>query len=174
MSSSAASFTAIRAGESVSNSLKLVAPENEPFVHTEREFEFPASAVFRAHSDPELFRQWIGPQELTTTIDRFDCRPGGSYRFIQEGGDGRQHAFHGVFHSVRANEFVLQTFEYEGYPDVVTLEFATFEDLPDGRSKLTGRSVYPSVEAREKYLSDGMESGIAAGYEQLDELLGGV
>ena len=41
-----------------------------------------------------------------------------------------------------------------------------------GRSKLTGRSVYPSVEARARFLADGMEAGIAAGYEQLDELLG--
>ncbi|WP_458113349.1 SRPBCC family protein [Arthrobacter sp. R1-13] len=156
----------------MSNSLKLVAPENEPFVDTEREFEFPASAVFRAHSDPELFRQWIGPRGLNTRIDVFDCRSGGAYRFVQSGDDGVEYAFRGVFHTVRENEFVLQTFEYEGYPDVVTLEFASFEDLPGGRSKLTGRSVYPSVEAREMYLSDGMEAGIAAGYEQLEELLG--
>jgi hypothetical protein len=33
------------------------------------------------------------------------------------------------------------------------------------------RSVYPSLEAREKYLANGMESGMAAGYEQLEDLL---
>jgi hypothetical protein len=55
---------------------------------------------------------------------------------------------------------------------VVTLEYGTFEDLPDGRCKLTGRSVYPSVEARARFLADGMEAGIAAGYEQLDGILG--
>ena len=153
------------------NALKLMAPENMPYVDSVREFDYPAAAVFRAHSDPGLFQQWIGPRQLTTRIDTFDCRPGGTYRFVQEGRDGRHHAFRGVFHTVRENEFVLQTFEYEGYPDVVTLEFATFQDLPDGRSRLTGRSVYPSIEARAKFLADGMESGIAAGYEQLDELL---
>lgn len=156
----------------MSNVLKLVAPENVPFVDSEREFDYPAAAVFRAHSDAEVFRQWIGPRELSTRIDVFDCRPGGTYRFVQEGRDGRQHAFRGVFHTVRENAFVLQTFEYEGYPDTVTLEFATFQDLPGGRSRLTGRSVYPSVEARERFLADGMESGIAAGYDHLDELLG--
>ncbi|WP_426976213.1 hypothetical protein ACQCSU_15800 [Pseudarthrobacter sp. O4] len=40
-----------------------------------------------------MFRQWIGPRELTTRMDEFDCRPGGSYRFVQEGNDGRQHAW---------------------------------------------------------------------------------
>jgi hypothetical protein len=64
-----------------------------------------------------------------------------------------------------------QTFEYEGYPDVVTLECSPFEDLPGGRSRLVGRSVHPELEAREKYLASGMESGLAAGYEQLEDLL---
>jgi uncharacterized protein YndB with AHSA1/START domain len=117
----------------MSNALKLTVPKNVPFVDSEREFDFPAAAVFRAHSDPEVFR--------------------------------------GVFHTVRENAFVLQTFEYEDYADIVTLEYSRFEDLPGGRSKLTGRSVYPSLEARGRYLSDGMESGIAASYEQLEELL---
>ena len=156
----------------MTNALKLVVPEDVPFVDAEREFDFPAAAVFGAHSDPEVFRRWIGPRGESTRIDEFDCRPGGTYRFVQQGNDGREHAFRGVFHTVRENAFVLQTFEYEGYPDIVTLEFSTFEDLPGGRSRLTGRSVYPSVEARAKFLADGMEAGIAAGYEQLDEMLG--
>jgi uncharacterized protein YndB with AHSA1/START domain len=84
---------------------------------------------------------------------------------------GVEHAFRGTFHSVRENAFILQTFEYEGYPDVLTLEYSTFEDLPGGRSRLVGRSVYPDLEAREKYLANGMESGMAAGYEQLEDLL---
>jgi uncharacterized protein YndB with AHSA1/START domain len=155
----------------MSNALKLMVPENSPFVDYEREFDFPAAEVFRAHSDPALFQQWIGPRELTTRVEDFDCRPGGSYRFVQAGDDGVEHAFRGTFHSVRENAFILQTFEYEGYPDVVTLEYSTFEDLPGGRSRLVGRSVYPDLEAREKYLANGMESGMAAGYEQLEDLL---
>lgn len=158
----------------MNNQLKLTVPEDSPYVDYEREFDFPAAAVFKAHSDPTVFVQWIGPRGLNTRIDAFDCRSGGAYRFVQSGDDGIEYAFRGVFHTVRENEFVLQTFEFEGYPgDIVTLEYSTFEDLPNGRSKLTGRSLYPSFESRERYLKDGMESGVAAGYEQLDELLGG-
>jgi uncharacterized protein YndB with AHSA1/START domain len=155
----------------MSNSLQLSAPEGVPYVDCVREFDFTAADVFRAHTDADLFRQWIGPRDLTTRIDAFDCRSGGSYRFVQKGRDDAEYAFRGVFHTVREDAFVLQTFEYEGYPDIVTLEFSTFEDLPGGRSRLTGRSVYPSIEARARYLEDGMESGIAAGYDQLEELL---
>ncbi|MFI7483171.1 SRPBCC domain-containing protein [Kocuria sp. M1R5S2] len=107
-------------------------------------------------------------------MDGFDCRAGGSYRFLQRGEDGDdEYAFRGVFHTVRQDALIVQTFEFEGWPDVVTLEFSTFEELPGGRCRLSGRSVYPSVEAREQYLATGMESGMSQGYDRLEELLAG-
>ncbi|MCC9195261.1 SRPBCC family protein [Arthrobacter sp. zg-Y820] len=156
----------------MSNPLTVHMPEGEPYVHYEREFDFAVHQVFQAHVDPELFAQWIGPREMTTRIDTFEPRTGGAYRFVQSGDDGVDYAFHGLFHTVREDDFVLQTFEYEGYPDSVTLEYATFTDLPGGRSKLTGRSVFPSVESRDGMASAGMEVGMSEGYDQLDELLG--
>lgn len=156
------------------NALHVTAPEGVPLVDYVREFDVPASEVFRAHTDPELYRQWIGPRGLETRIDGFDCRSGGSYRFVQRGEEGGdEYAFRGLFHTVRQDALIVQTFEYEGWPDVVTLEYSTFEDLPGGRSRLTGRSVHPSVESREQYLSTGMESGMSQGYERLEELLAG-
>jgi uncharacterized protein YndB with AHSA1/START domain len=134
------------------NALKLSSPPHAPYTDYEREFGFPAAAVFRAHADPQLYRQWIGPRGLSTRVERLECRRGGSFRFIQQGDDGVEHAFHGVFHTVRENEFILMTFEYEGYPDVVTLEYTRFEELPGGRCRLSGHSVFPTFEARERYV----------------------
>ena len=153
------------------SAMTLTVPEGVPFTEHTREFGHSAAEVFRAHADPDLFARWIGPRGLSTRVERYECRTGGSFRFVQHGDDGVEYAFRGVFHSVRPAELVLQTFEYEGYPDVVTLEHLTFEDLPEGRCRLTGRSVYPSLDARERYLADGMESGMSEGYERLDELL---
>jgi uncharacterized protein YndB with AHSA1/START domain len=158
----------------MANTLHVTAPEGVPCVDYAREFDAPAAEVFRAHADPELYRQWIGPRGLETRIDGFDCRNGGSYRFVQRGAEGGdEYAFRGVFHTVRQDALIVQTFEFEGWPDVVTLEYSTFEDLPGGRSRLTGRSVHPSVESREQYLATGMESGMAQGYDRLEELLTG-
>jgi len=156
----------------VTNSLQLRNPEGTPYSDYEREFDVPAAEVFRAHADAGLYRQWIGPRGLTTRVERLDCRRGGSFRFVQQGDDGVEHAFRGIFHTVRDNELILMTFEYEGYPDVVTLEYTRFEELPGGRCRLTGHSVFPTLQDRERYLADGMESGMAEGYERLEELLG--
>ena len=72
---------------------------------------------------------------------------------------------------MRDNEFAVQTFEFEGFPDVVAIESMTFEDLGGGRTRLRGWSTYPSVEARDGMVESGMETGLREGYERLDGVL---
>ncbi|MCC3271070.1 SRPBCC family protein [Arthrobacter gengyunqii] len=154
----------------MSNPLTLSAPADEPLMEYSRDFDFPVHDVFRAHVEPDAYAQWIGPQDVTTRIDRFEPRTGGSYRFVHSRGSD-EYAFRGVFHTVRQDEFLLQTFEFEADPEVVTLEYSTFTALPGGRCRLTGRSLYPSVESRDQFLANGMEEGMSDGYNQLDEFL---
>jgi uncharacterized protein YndB with AHSA1/START domain len=47
----------------------------------------------------------------------------------------------------------------------------TFEDLGDGRTRLSGHAVYPTLEARDGMVASGMENGMREGYEQLEELV---
>jgi uncharacterized protein YndB with AHSA1/START domain len=137
-----------------------------------REFDAPRDLVFRAHTDPNLFVQWLGPRGLTTTLETFEPISGGRWRFIQKDADGNEYAFHGVFHEV-SSERIIQTFEFDGLPDSghVVLEALTFVDLPNGRTKLTSQSVYRSVADRDGMVQSGMETGITEGYERLDEVL---
>ncbi|MET1043918.1 MAG: SRPBCC family protein [Microbacteriaceae bacterium] len=154
----------------MTNALTVTAPEGVPFIDFEREFDAPVSAVFRAYEDPELIKQWLGPDGYEVQIERFDFRTGGGYRYIHRGPDG-EYAFNGVFHVVRENDFAIQTFEFEGFPDVVSIEAITFEDLGNGRSKVRGHSVYPSQEARDGMISSDMEMGMREGFDRLDGLL---
>jgi uncharacterized protein YndB with AHSA1/START domain len=142
-----------------------------PFIDIEREFDAPVAAVFNAHRDPELVKQWLGPRGYEMAIERWDFVPQGGYRYVHTNAEGESYAFNGTFHSVRENEFAVQTFEFEGYPDVVSIESLTFEDLGNGRTRLRAHSVYPSVEARDGMVQSNMEAGVRDGYERLDELL---
>ena len=123
----------------------------------------------RAHTDPELFAQWIGPDSLTTRIDHWDCRTLGSYRYVASR-DGDEFAFRGTFPEVSDTK-IIQTFVWEGMPDAIALETMTFEDLGDGRTRLHGFSLCDSFEGRDGMLSSGMDVGIHEGYAKLDRLL---
>jgi uncharacterized protein YndB with AHSA1/START domain len=141
-----------------------------PTIRITREFDAPRSKVFRAHTEPDLVRQWLGPRGLEMTVDRWDCRTGGEYRYIHSR-DGENYAFHGSFHEVRPEELIVQTFTFEGMPDSVALEKVVLEDLGDGRTRLVATSLGDSFEARDAMVASGMEQGIVEGYERLDRVL---
>jgi uncharacterized protein YndB with AHSA1/START domain len=141
-----------------------------PLVRITREFDAPPAKVFRAHTDPELVAQWMGPRSTQNRIDQWDCRTGGSWRYVSLH-EGQEYGFHGCFHEVRPNELIVQTFTFEGVPDGVALEKLVLEDLGDGRTRLTATSLCDSFADRDGMLSSGMDVGVNEGYAKLDELL---
>jgi uncharacterized protein YndB with AHSA1/START domain len=143
-----------------------------PVVRITREFDAPPAKVFRAHAEPDLVVQWLGPRRYQMHIDHYDCRTGGSYRYLHVN-DGEEFAFHGSFHEVRPSELIIQTFTFEGMPDGVALERLIFEDLHDGHTRLTATSLFESFSTRDAFIADGMEDGVREGYDRLDEVLAG-
>ena len=137
-----------------------------------REFDAPRDLVYKAHIDPDLYVQWLGPRGLTTTLETFEPVSGGRWRFTQKDQDGNEYGFHGVFHTM-TEELMIQTFEFEGLPESghVVLDTMKFEELPGGRTRATIQSVYQSVADRDGMVESGMERGVNEGYERLDELL---
>jgi len=157
----------------MTNELTVTAPEGTPFIDWEREFDAPVAAVFEAHRDPALVKQWMGPDGTDLHIEEWDFTTNGHWSHWGES-DGVKYTFRGVFHTVRENEFAIQTFEFEGMPDVVSIESMTFVDLGDGRTRLEGHAVYPTLEARDGMVSSGMEQGMSSGYDKLEELVSSV
>ena len=149
---------------------QIVADPDVPLVRITREFDAPREKVFRAHTDPELVVQWQGPRSTEARIDHYDCRTGGSYRYVHSQ-DGEEYGFRGCFHEVRPNELIVQTFTFEGFPEGVALEKLVLEDLGDGRTRLTATSLVDSFEGRDAFVASGMETGVVEGYERLDEVL---
>ncbi len=149
---------------------QIVVDPEVPLVRIVREFDAPPEKVFRAHTDPELVVQWLGPRSTEMRVDHFDCRTGGSYRYVHVS-DGEEYGFHGSFHEVRPSEVIVQTFTFEGVPDGVALERLELQDLGNGRTRLTATSLVDSFEARDAFVASGMDTGVREGYERLDELL---
>ena len=155
------------------NKTVIVAEPGKQELFITREFDAPRELVFKAHTDPDLYVRWMGPRDLSTTLETFEPVSGGRWRFIQKDKDGNEYGFHGVNHDVTAPERIIGTFEFEGLPESghVILETTKFESLPGGRTRIHTQSVYQSVEDRDGMVAAGMEHGVVDGYERLDEIL---
>ncbi len=107
------------------------------------------------------------------TLEKFEPRSGGMWRYISKDKQGNEYGFHGVNHEVLAPERIIDTFEFEGLPEKghVALQTAKFMELASGRTKVMIQAVFQSVADRDGMLQSGAEKGITESYERLDELL---
>jgi uncharacterized protein YndB with AHSA1/START domain len=152
------------------NATSIDVDKNVPLVRITREFDASPEKVFRAHVDPDLFARWNGPNDTTMTISHHECRTGGSYRYMIDSG-GFEAWFYGSFHEVRPAELIVQTFTFEGMPEGVALEKLRFENIGNGRTRLTSTSLVDSFEDRDAFVASGMEGGVVQGYERLDAII---
>lgn len=154
------------------NQTIVTAEPGKQEVFITRKFDAPRELVYKAHIDPELYVQWLGPHGYEMKLETFEPVSGGRYRYIHKDPEGNEYGFHGVFHEI-SEELMIQTFEFEGLPERghVTLDTMRLEKLPENRTKITIQSVFQSVEDRDGMVQSGMERGVREGYERLDDVL---
>lgn len=147
----------------------IEAATDVPVIRITRDFNATPAQLLKAHTDPELFIRWVGPEGMVNRILEWDARDGGCWRYVASQ-DGQEYGFRGCFHTVGPDR-IVQTFTYEGMPDEVSLETLRFEDLGDGRTRLHAQSLVDSFEGRDAWLASGMETGVNEGYAKLDRLV---
>jgi uncharacterized protein YndB with AHSA1/START domain len=150
--------------------LELIAPHDEPVLLFRRAFRAPATLVFKAWTEPEHLRHWRVPRGFDLVACEVDLRVGGGYRFVHRAPDGSQHAFYGQYQQIERPTRLVSAFTYEAAPDTEVLDEVTFEDN-GGITLVTGRTTFPTFQARELYAAAGAERGLAECHERLDELL---
>lgn len=150
--------------------MQITAEPGVPQILTSRTVDGPRDLVFRAFTEPGLLVQWLGPRKYTTTVDRFDVRDGGSWRYVSSDDAGNAFGFHGVFHGEPSPDGFVQTFEFEGAPGHVSMDTLTLEE-EDGKTTVHTNSVFQSVEARDAMVEAGMAEGMNEGYDRLDDLV---
>jgi uncharacterized protein YndB with AHSA1/START domain len=156
----------------MANKTVVTAEPNKQELYITREFDAPRDMVFKAHIDPELYVQWVGPSDLEMAVQKLKAVDGGTFEFTHKRGE-HSYRFFGSYHEVLAPERIVGTFEFDGLPERghVILGKTLFEELPNNRCRLTHQSVFFSVADRDGMVQSGMERGVREGYEKLDELL---
>ena len=159
---------------STSDRIEQATIEADPHLPTcriVRDFDAPRDKVFRAFTEKDLVARWMGPRSIDMDVHAWEATTGGHWRYDAVRDGEVIASFYGSFHEVRQDERIVQTFTWEGMPDGVSLDIATFIDLGDGRTRVDQLSVLDTMEARDGMLASGMEVGVHEGYAKLDELL---
>lgn len=136
-----------------------------------RIFDAPRELVWKVCTDPEMIPKWWGPRQYTTVVDVMDLKVGGKWRYVQTDAEGNEHAFNGVFTEITPPERLAYTFEYEPMAGHVSTDTITFEEQPDGKTKLIARTTFNTIEDLEGMLQSGMEGGAVETWDRLEELL---
>jgi uncharacterized protein YndB with AHSA1/START domain len=108
------------------------------------------------------------------TVCEEDVRVGGKYRWEWAGPDGQTAMkMHGVYREVTPRERAVrtETFEFGCAPQAGEQVGTMVLTENEGKTLVTITVVYPTKEARDGALASGMEQGMSAGYDRLEELL---
>jgi uncharacterized protein YndB with AHSA1/START domain len=136
-----------------------------------RVFDAPRTLVFSAWTDPKHLAQWWGPNGFTTTTHAFDFRPGGVWRFVMHGPDGRDYQNRITFDEIVPPERIA--YRHSGGDDVEPVQFTqtvTFQDLGNGQTLLTWHGTFPSAVERARVIREyGADKGLVQTMARLDE-----
>ena len=138
----------------------------------QRTFDAPRERVWQAFMDPDRIPRWWGPHGTTTTVVEMDVRVGGAWRYISSAPDRDDVTFHGIYLEIEPPQRYRWTFlfDVEGMGEMGGPETFTFDDV-GGRTKVTSRSHYGSVEEIEGALETGMIRGAVETWDRFEIVL---
>ncbi len=154
----------------------IVATAGDCEIVITRDFDAPRALVWETMSRPEFLKRWLfGPPGWVLTTCEEDQRVGGRFRWEWSGPEGAVLTMRGVYREIVPPERCVrsETFESASLPPMGE-QISTLV-LTDGGEKtsLTLTVLYPSKEARDGAIAGGMDKGLGAGYDRLDEILAG-
>ncbi len=153
------------------NALTIVTRGERELVMT-RAFQAPRRLVWDAYTKPELLTRWLGVFDgWTFAVCDVDLRVGGAYRWVWRHPEHGELAMGGVYTELVAPERLVSTerFDQSWYPGAAINTARLTEKAGATTLEITTR--YDTKEARDAVLRSPMESGMAAGLDNLERLL---
>jgi uncharacterized protein YndB with AHSA1/START domain len=135
-----------------------------------RMFDAPRALVFAAWTEPRHLAQWFGPNGFSLTTHSFDFRPGGVWRFVMHGPDGRDYENRITFDEISPPDRIA--YHHGGGDDVEPVQFSTLVTFEDagGRTKLTMCGTFSSAKERDRVIREyGADKGQVETLARLDD-----
>jgi uncharacterized protein YndB with AHSA1/START domain len=121
-----------------------------------RVFDAPRELVWMAWTDPRHVARWWGPNGFTTTIEVMDVRPGGVWKQVMHGPDGRNYPAESVFQEVVHPERIVFSHggRREDGPSSTFISTWTFDVVEVGKTKVTIHMVFQTAEDRNRVVKE--------------------
>ena len=149
---------------------EIETPAGEPVIRVRRFFKAPPELVYKACTEADYIRRWMGPRHLEVSECQVDQRVGGTWRLVHRAPDGAEFVFYGELLELDPPRRRVGTFVWEGAPEDKAVETMELEAV-EGGTLLKTTTVHSSVAARDMHVANGMEGGVVESYERLDELV---
>jgi uncharacterized protein YndB with AHSA1/START domain len=150
----------------------ILKTEGDTHVIVTRRFAAPPEALFRAHTEPKLIKQWLlGPDGWTMPVCISEARAGGRFRYEWVNGTGRGFYVTGEYLEVEPYSRMVHV-ERMYLPEATPDNRVETRFDPDGAGTLmTLRMTLPDAKTRAAMLATGMERGMEASYVRLETLI---
>ncbi|MGQ0484766.1 MAG: SRPBCC family protein [Hyphomicrobiales bacterium] len=153
-----------------------------------RDFDAPRELVFKCWTDPGHMARWWGPEHFTNPVCEMDVRPGGTFRIVMRGPDGKDYPMKGVFREIVPPALIVKSDDLsensdewfdlvlpdrpkgQGKPKIDLLTTVTFEDL-GGKTRVAIRTRFEQAAIRDAFLKVGMREGWSGSLDKLANLL---
>jgi uncharacterized protein YndB with AHSA1/START domain len=146
--------------------------EGDTHIVVTRHFAAPPEVVYRAHTDPEVVKQWLlGPEGWTMPVCISEAKPGGAIRYEWSNGKGQGFHLTGEYLELEPFRRIVHV-ERMFLPDPTPDNHVETRFEADGMGTLmTMRMTLPDAKTRGAMLATGMEHGMEASYARLDGML---
>lgn len=160
-----------KAGEPMNPGTSLERTSDRDLLWT-RTFAAPAAIVFDAYTKPEFVRRWWAPKSRDVTMVQcdVDLRPGGSYRYVLERGNGERFVFYGKYLEIGRPTRLVYTQTFAPFPEVESVLTVSLDER-GGATTLVAHERYPSKAALDGTLATGMGDGAREAFDELAELV---
>ncbi len=138
-----------------------------------RPFEAPIDIVWRALTEPAHLLRWWGPPWCPMLTCQVDFRVGGDWRYGSRMDDGTELGWHGRYLDIEHGRRIVTTEVFEGFRDAESVNTMTLHEA-DGVTLLQTLVRHSSKENRDGHVQSGMEVGMQATFDRLDDLLPGL
>lgn len=147
--------------------------EGDRFVIVKRRFAASPEEVYRAHTDPELVRQWmLGPDGWSMPVCINEAKPGGKIRYEWSDGQGAGFYLTGEFLELDPPRRIVHV-ERMHLPDPTPDNHIETTFTKDGTGTLmTMRMTLPDEATRKAMLATGMDQGMETSYQRLEQCSG--